>query len=79
MRGAFALFDLIPGVDYLNDLAKTGKVAGFASIKASLKTSFKEGMEQAAKNVDNLRGVFKNTNDFGKKFVMTKINILYRL
>ncbi len=73
MRGAFALFDLVPGVGYLNDLAKTGKVAGLAGIKASLKTSFKEGMEQAAKNVDNFKVVLKNADDFGKK-VMTKID-----
>ncbi|CYY07995.1 HNH endonuclease [Streptococcus suis] len=73
MRGAFALFDLVPGVGYLNDLAKTGKVAGLAGIKASLKTSFKEGMEQAAKNVDNFKVVLKNADDFGKK-VVTKID-----
>ncbi|MFU2164671.1 DNA/RNA non-specific endonuclease [Streptococcus pluranimalium] len=73
MRGAFALFDLIPGVGYLNDLAKTGKVAGFAGIKASLRTSFKEGMEQAAKNVDNFKVVLKNVDDFGKR-VVTKID-----
>lgn len=73
MRGAFALFDLVPGVGYLNDLAKTGKVAGFAGIKASLKTSFKEGMEQAAKNVDNFKVVLKNVDDFGKR-VVTKID-----
>lgn len=73
MRGAFALFDLVPGVGYLNDLAKTGKVAGLAGIKASLKTSFKEGMEQVAKNVDNFKVVLKNVDDFGKK-VVTKID-----
>lgn len=73
MRGAFALFDLVPGVGYLNDLAKTGKVAGLAGIKASLKTSFKEGMEQLAKNVDNFKVVLKNVDDFGKK-VVTKID-----
>ncbi|NQK81194.1 hypothetical protein HO482_03585 [Streptococcus suis] len=56
-----------------NDLAKTGKVAGLAGIKASLKTSFKEGMEQAAKNVDNFKVVLKNVDDFGKK-VVTKID-----
>ncbi|WP_155965038.1 pre-toxin TG domain-containing protein, partial [Streptococcus ruminantium] len=73
MRGAFALFDLVPGVGYLNDLAKTGKVAGMAGIKASLKTSFKEGMEQAAKNIDNFKTVLKNVDDFGKR-VVTKID-----
>ncbi|MBO4107922.1 HNH endonuclease [Streptococcus suis] len=73
MRGAFALFDLVPGVGYLNDLAKTGKVAGLAGIKASLKTSFKEGMEQATKNVDNFKVVLKNVDDFGKR-VVTKID-----
>lgn len=73
MRGAFALFDLVPGVGYLNDLAKTGKVTGLAGIKASLKTSFKEGMEQAAKNVDNFKVVLKNVDDFGKR-VVTKID-----
>ncbi|HEL2031969.1 TPA: type IV secretion protein Rhs [Streptococcus suis] len=69
IRGAFALFDLVPGVGYLNDLAKTGKVAGLAGIKASLKTSFKEGMELAAKNVDNFKVVLKNADDFGKRVV----------
>ncbi|MDW8766259.1 DNA/RNA non-specific endonuclease [Streptococcus suis] len=54
-------------------MAKTGKVAGLAGIKASLKTSFKEGMEQAAKNVDNFKVVLKNVDDFGKK-VVTKID-----
>ncbi|MGT2743040.1 pre-toxin TG domain-containing protein [Streptococcus plurextorum] len=73
LRAGFALFDLIPGVGYLNDLAKTGKVAGFAGIKASLKTSFKEGMEQVAKNVDNFKVVLKNVDDFGKR-VVTKID-----
>ncbi|HEM6099552.1 TPA: type IV secretion protein Rhs, partial [Streptococcus suis] len=73
MRGAFALFDIVPGVDYLNDLAKTGKVAGLAGIKASLKTSFKEGMEQAAMNVGNFKVVLKNVDDFGKR-VVTKID-----
>ncbi|MFU2164677.1 pre-toxin TG domain-containing protein [Streptococcus pluranimalium] len=73
MRGAFALFDLVPGVGYLNDLAKTGKVAGFAGIKASLKTSFKEGMEQAAKNVDNFKVVLKNVDDFRKQLI-TKVD-----
>ncbi|HFU4517256.1 TPA: DNA/RNA non-specific endonuclease [Streptococcus suis] len=77
MRGAFALFDLVPGVGYLNDLAKTGKVAGFAGIKASLKTSFKEGMEQAAKNVDNFKVVLKNVDDFGKR-VVTKIDDFWK-
>ncbi|MCQ8266258.1 pre-toxin TG domain-containing protein [Streptococcus suis] len=73
MRGAFALFDLVPGVGYLNDLAKTGKVAGLAGIKASLKTSFKEGMEQAAKNVDNFKVVLKNVDDFRKQLI-TKVD-----
>lgn len=73
MRGAFALFDIVPGVGYLNDLAKTGKVAGLAGIKASLKTSFKEGVEQAAKNVDNFKTVLKNVDDFRKQLI-TKVD-----
>ncbi|WP_052819606.1 hypothetical protein [Streptococcus suis] len=54
-------------------MAKTGKVAGLAGIKASLKTSFKEGMEQAAKNVDNFKVVLKNVDDFRKQLI-TKVD-----
>ena len=61
MRGAFALFDLIPAGKYLSSLAKTGKTAGLTAVKTSLKTSIKEGVEQGAKNLDNLKGILKST------------------
>ena len=61
MRGAFALFDLIPAGKYLSGLAKTGKTAGLTAVKTSLKTTIKEGVEQGAKNLDNLKGILKST------------------
>ena len=61
MRGAFALFDLIPAGKYLSSLAKTGKTAGLTAVKTSLKTSIKEGVEQGVKNLDNLKGILKST------------------
>ena len=61
MRGAFALFDLIPAGKYLSSLAKTGKTAGLTAIKTSLKTTIKEGVEQGVKNLDNLKGILKST------------------
>ena len=61
MRGAFALFDLIPAGKYLSSLAKTGKTAGLTAIKTSLKTGIKEGVEQGIKNLDNLKGILKST------------------
>ena len=61
MRGAFALFDLIPAGKYLGTLAKTGKTAGLTAVKTSLKTTIKEGVEQGAKNLDNLKGILKST------------------
>ena len=65
MRGAFALFDLIPAGKYLSSLAKTGKTAGLTAVKTSLKTSIKEGVEQGAKNLDNLKGILKKTKGLG--------------
>ena len=65
MRGAFALFDLIPAGKYLSGLAKTGKTAGLTAVKTSLKTSIKEGVEQGAKNLDNLKGILKSTKGLG--------------
>ena len=61
MRGAFALFDLIPAGKYLSGLAKTGKTAGLTAVKTSLKTGIKEGVEQGIKNLDNLKGILKST------------------
>ena len=61
MRGAFALFDLIPAGKYLSGLAKTGKTAGLTAVKTSLKTGIKEGVEQGVKNLDNLKGILKST------------------
>ena len=65
MRGAFALFDLIPAGKYLSSLAKTGKTAGLTAVKTSLKTAIKEGVEQGAKNLDNLKGILKSTKGLG--------------
>ena len=65
MRGAFALLDLIPAGKYLSGLAKTGKTAGLTAVKTSLKTSIQEGVEQGAKNLDNLKGILKNTKGLG--------------
>ncbi|MGU8024564.1 HNH endonuclease [Streptococcus suis] len=65
LRGVFSLFDLIPGVSYLNDLAKTGKKAGLAAVKASLKEGISEGLEQGAKNLDNFKGLLTKAKGFG--------------
>ena len=65
MRGAFALFDLIPAGKYLSGLAKTGKTAGLTAVKTSLKASIKEGVEQGTKNLDNLKGILKSTKGLG--------------
>ena len=65
MRGAFALFDLIPAGKYLHGLAKTGKTAGLTAVKTSLKTTIKEGVEQGVKNLDNFKGLLKNVKGLG--------------
>ena len=65
MRGAFALFDLIPAGKYLSGLAKTGKTAGLTAVKTSLKASIKEGVEQGTKNLDNLKVILKSTKGLG--------------
>ena len=65
MRGAFALFDLIPAGKYLHGLAKTGKTAGLTAVKTSLKTGIKEGVEQGVKNLDNFKGLLKNVKGLG--------------
>ena len=65
MRGAFALFDLIPAGKYLSGLVKTGKTAGLTAVKTSLKTGIKEGVEQGVKNLDNFKGLLKNVKGLG--------------
>ena len=65
MRGAFALLDLIPAGKYLSGLAKTGKTAGLTAVKSSLKTTIQEGVEQGAKNLDNLKGILRSTKGLG--------------
>ena len=63
IRGAFALFDLIPGVGYMNDVAKSGsKLAA----KEFLQTSLKEGLEQGVKNLDSFKGLVKHVSQFGE-------------
>lgn len=69
MRGAFALFDLIPAGKYLGGLAKTGKTAGITAVKTSLKTSLKEGFEQGAKNVDNFKGLWTGIKTYGDNMI----------
>ncbi|MGT2743032.1 pre-toxin TG domain-containing protein [Streptococcus plurextorum] len=62
LRAGFALFDLIPGVGYMNDVAKSGsKLAA----KEFLQTSLKEGLEQGVKNLDSFKGLVKNVRQFG--------------
>ncbi|MGT2743034.1 pre-toxin TG domain-containing protein [Streptococcus plurextorum] len=62
LRAGFALFDLIPGVGYINDVAKSGsKLAA----KEFLQTSLKEGLEQGVKNLDSFKGLVKNVRQFG--------------
>ena len=65
LRAAFSLFDLIPAGKYLSGLVKTGKTAGVVGVKTSLKTAWKEGLEQGAKNLDNFKGVLRNAKSFG--------------
>ena len=65
LRAAFSLFDLIPAGKYLSGLVKTGKTAGVVGVKTSLKTAWKEGLEQGAKNLDNFKGVLRNIKSFG--------------
>ncbi|WP_255776532.1 HNH endonuclease [Streptococcus constellatus] len=72
MRAAFSLFDLIPAGKYLSGLVKTGKTAGVVGVKTSLKTAWKEGLEQGAKNLDNFKGVLRNAKSFGDT-VLSKV------
>ena len=72
MRAAFSLFDLIPAGKYLSGLVKMGKTAGIVGVKTSLKTVWKEGLEQGAKNLDNFKGVLKNIKSFGDN-ILSKV------
>ncbi|MEZ7647053.1 HNH endonuclease [Streptococcus constellatus] len=72
LRAAFSLFDLIPAGKYLSGLVKTGKTAGVVGVKTSLKTAWKEGLEQGAKNLDNFKGVLRNAKSFGDT-VLSKV------
>ena len=72
LRAAFSLFDLIPAGKYLSGLVKTGKTAGVVGVKTSLKTAWKEGLEQGAKNLDNFKGVLKNIKSFGDN-ILSKV------
>ena len=65
LRGVFALIDL----KEVGGLAKVAAKAGFAGVKMSLKTSFKEGMEQGAKNVDNFKGLWTGIKTYGDNFI----------
>ena len=60
MRATSSLFDLIPAGKYLSGLVKTGKTAGIVGVKISLKTAWKEGFEQGAKNLENFKGILNN-------------------
>ena len=53
------LIHLIPAGKYLGGLAKTGKTAGLAAVKTSIKTAVKEDIEQGAKNFNTFKGLKK--------------------
>ena len=67
LRGSFALLELVPGIGYLNDVAKSG---GKVAVKNVVKNSLREGFEQGAKNFDNM---VKLTSKFGDN-VLSKID-----
>ena len=53
------LIGLIPADKYLSGLVKTGKTAGLAAVKTSIKTAVKEDIEQSAKNFNTFKGIKK--------------------
>ena len=67
LRGSFALLELVPGIGYLNDVAKSG---GKVAVKNVVKNSLREGFEQGAKNFDNM---VKLTSKFGDT-VLSKLD-----
>ena len=67
LRGGFALLELVPGIGYLNDVAKSG---GKVAVKNVVKNSLREGFEQGAKNFDN---IVKFTSKFGDN-VLSKLD-----
>ena len=67
LRGSFALLELVPGIGYLNDVAKSG---GKVAVKNVVKNSLREGFEQGAKNFDNM---VKLTSKFGDN-VLSKLD-----
>ena len=67
LRGGFALLELVPGIGYLNDVAKSG---GKVAVKNVVKNSLREGFEQGAKNFDNM---VKLTSKFGDN-VLSKLD-----
>ena len=67
LRGGFALLELVSGIGYLNDVAKSG---GKVAVKNVVKSSLREGFEQGAKNFDNM---VKFTSKFGDN-VLSKID-----
>ena len=64
---SFALLELVPGIGYLNDVAKSG---GKVAVKNVVKNSLREGFEQGAKNFDNM---VKLTSKFGDN-VLSKLD-----
>ena len=72
LRGSFALLELVPGIGYLNDVAKSG---GKVAVKNVVKNSLREGFEQGARNFDNgLKlltkfgdNVLKQVDNFGRQ------------
>ena len=66
LRAGFALFDIVPGVGYVNDLAKSGsKLAA----KEFLQTSIQKGFIQGAKNLDSFKSLVHNIGQFGDKLL----------
>ena len=64
---SFTLLELVPGIGYLNDVAKSG---GKVAVKNVVKNSLREGFEQGAKNFDN---IVKLTSKFGDN-VLSKLD-----
>ena len=64
---SFTLLELVPGIGYLNDVAKSG---GKVAVKNVVKNSLREGFEQGAKNFDNM---VKLTSKFGDN-VLSKLD-----
>ena len=66
LRAGFALFDIVPGVGYASDLAKSGSKR---AAKEFLQTSIQKGFIQGAKNLDSFKSLVHNIGQFGDKLL----------